>query len=216
MKKSNEFIYIVSPYLKVCERYRAILKDVADHGKDIRIIYGKTDINKNDMDWINSIDRIGVYFWKNLHAKCYMNEKMAVITSMNLYEYSMVNNYEMGIVIYRDQDSETYDDLLDEVQRLMRISTIKKSPTEPEPESKRNMSKKYAGYCIRCSQIIPYNPEKPYCNLCLKSWNKYKNPDYIEKKGVCHSCNNKLTATMNAPICETCLKKNDDCRISLC
>ncbi len=34
---------------------------------------------------------------QNLHAKCYLNEKAAIITSMNLYDFSQVNNNEMGV-----------------------------------------------------------------------------------------------------------------------
>ena len=42
---------------------------------------------------------------KNLHAKCYLNEKEALLTSMNLYEYSQEHNDEMGILVSVDQRS---------------------------------------------------------------------------------------------------------------
>ncbi|MGB1321719.1 MAG: DNA repair protein, partial [Vibrio gallaecicus] len=61
-------------------------------------------------------------FCKNLHAKCYMNESSCIITSLNLYEFSQVNNNEMGIFIDRDEDSEIYKDSYDEAQRIIRIS----------------------------------------------------------------------------------------------
>ncbi len=38
-----------------------------------------------------------------------MNEEMAIITSLNLYEFSQVNNNEMGVLIRRDA-AELYKD----------------------------------------------------------------------------------------------------------
>ena len=38
-------------------------------------------------------------FCKNLHAKCYLNESTCIISSLNLYEFSQVNNNEMGVLI---------------------------------------------------------------------------------------------------------------------
>ena len=43
-------------------------------------------------------DHVHLYFSKNLHAKCYLNEKKMIITSMNLYEFSQVNNREMAFL----------------------------------------------------------------------------------------------------------------------
>jgi phosphatidylserine/phosphatidylglycerophosphate/cardiolipin synthase-like enzyme len=61
-------------------------------------------------------------FCKNLHAKCYMNEEMCIVTSLNLYEFSQVNNNEMGILIQRADDSQLYKDAYEEAQRIIRIS----------------------------------------------------------------------------------------------
>ena len=61
-------------------------------------------------------------FCKNLHAKCYMNEEMCIITSLNLYEFSQVNNNEMGILIQRSEDGQLYKDAYEEAQRIIRIS----------------------------------------------------------------------------------------------
>ena len=47
----------------------------------------------------NSSD-IDVYFNEKLHAKCYMNEDTAIITSMNLYEASEKNR-ELGVLIQK-------------------------------------------------------------------------------------------------------------------
>ena len=38
-------------------------------------------------------------FCENLHAKCYFNENLMVLTSMNLHQFSQSNNREMGVLI---------------------------------------------------------------------------------------------------------------------
>jgi len=57
-----------------------------------------------------------------LHAKCYMNEEMCIVTSLNLYEFSQVTNNEMGVLISRGEDAALYKDAYEEAQRIIRIS----------------------------------------------------------------------------------------------
>ena len=57
-----------------------------------------------------------------LHAKCYLNEKEAIVTSMNLYSYSQDNNDEMGIYVTKKEDPELYEEISNEAKRLLRIS----------------------------------------------------------------------------------------------
>ena len=47
---------------------------------------------------------------------------MCIITSLNLYEFSQVNNNEMGILIQRGEDAQLYKDAYEEAQRIIRIS----------------------------------------------------------------------------------------------
>lgn len=47
---------------------------------------------------------------------------MCIITSLNLYEFSQINNNEMGVLIQRSDDAELYKDAYEEAQRIIRIS----------------------------------------------------------------------------------------------
>ncbi len=71
---------------------------------------------------LRGLTYIRTSFCKNLHAKCYMNEELCIITSLNLYEFSQVNNNEMGILIWRSEDTQLYKDVYEEAQRIIRIS----------------------------------------------------------------------------------------------
>ena len=79
-------------------------------------------IQSSGMRQLRGLTYIRTSFCKNLHAKCYMNEEMCIITSLNLYEFSQVNNNEMGILIQRSDDGQLYKDAYEEAQRIIRIS----------------------------------------------------------------------------------------------
>jgi hypothetical protein len=89
---------------------------------DVRIVYGKNELQPEEINWLRELTYIRTSFCKNLHAKCYLNEESCIITSLNLYEFSQVNNNEMGIHLSRSQDPEIYREAFEEAQRIIRIS----------------------------------------------------------------------------------------------
>jgi phosphatidylserine/phosphatidylglycerophosphate/cardiolipin synthase-like enzyme len=122
IKEARERLIIISPYLKFNERFKTLLEDKDRMKIDIRIIYGKSELAPREINWLGSLESVRTSFRQNLHAKCYMNEQAAIITSMNLYEFSQLNNDEIGVFIVRDEEPELYKDVYDEVQRLIRSS----------------------------------------------------------------------------------------------
>ena len=108
-------------------------------------IYGKvSDINPDDSTWLQSMPGIKLLFHKDLHAKCYFNEKEAIITSMNLYMFSQQNNVEMGIYISKEKDEELYNQIANEVDRIKRgsehrtISVQKVESIKPSEPANKN------------------------------------------------------------------------------
>jgi hypothetical protein len=59
-----------------------------------------------------------------------MSENGCIVTSMNLYEFSQVNNNEMGIYVDATEDSSLYRDAKDEVQRILRVSEMVRMSAE--------------------------------------------------------------------------------------
>jgi phosphatidylserine/phosphatidylglycerophosphate/cardiolipin synthase-like enzyme len=92
IKKAEEYVYIVSPYLKIFDRYKRSIEDNDQRRIDTKIIYGKSNLQPGESDWINSLKNASLYYCENLHAKCYANERTLIITSMNLYDFSQINN----------------------------------------------------------------------------------------------------------------------------
>lgn len=122
IKTTQERLVLISPYLRLNDRIRELLEDKNRLKIDIRIIYGKSDLHPEEVEWLRGLDYIRTSFCKNLHAKCYLNEAACIIGSLNLYDFSQVNNNEMGVWIDKAEDGQLYADTYDEAQRLIRIS----------------------------------------------------------------------------------------------
>ena len=122
IKGASDRLILISPFLKLNDRMKELLADKNRLKIDVRIVYGKSELQPQEIEWLRALTYIRTSFCKNLHAKCYMNEEMCIITSLNLYEFSQVNNNEMGVLIQRPEDSELYRDAYDEAQRIIRVS----------------------------------------------------------------------------------------------
>ncbi|WP_421234583.1 topoisomerase DNA-binding C4 zinc finger domain-containing protein [Aeromonas enteropelogenes] len=122
IKDAKERLILISPFLKLNDRIKELLTDKNRLKIDVRIVYGKSELQPEEISWLKELTYIRTSFCKNLHAKCYLNEEMCIITSLNLYEFSQVNNNEMGVLILRAEDNELYRDAYDEAQRIIRVS----------------------------------------------------------------------------------------------
>ncbi len=140
IKSASERLVLISPFLKLNERIKELLEDKNRLKIDVRIVYGKSELHPDEINWLKGLTYIRTSFCKNLHAKCYLNEDTCIITSLNLYEFSQVNNNEMGIALGKQDDHEMYRDAFEEAQRIIRISeevriSLEKIPSaESTPE----------------------------------------------------------------------------------
>ncbi len=185
INNSTDKLYLISPYLQLNNQLKLSLEDRHKFSIDIIIIYGKvSEINPDDSEWLKSMPGIKLMFHKDLHAKCYYNEKEAIITSMNLYMFSQQNNVEMGIYITKEKDEELYKQISSEVDRIKRGSEHRTISVQKVEIKKTDSVNKGIGYCIRTGVKIPFNIEKPFSTEAYKKWNEYGDKDYKEK--FCH------------------------------
>jgi phosphatidylserine/phosphatidylglycerophosphate/cardiolipin synthase-like enzyme len=142
IKSAKDRLILISPFLRLNDRIKELLEDKNRLKIDVRVVYGKSELQPGEISWLNDLSYLRTSFCKNLHAKCYLNEELCIITSLNLYEFSQVNNNEMGILIRRSEDAELYKEAYEEAQRIIRISdevrisveTVEKE-SEPTPEA---------------------------------------------------------------------------------
>lgn len=217
INNANDRLVIISPFLKINKRIKELLEDRDRLKIDVRVVYGKNELQPEENIWLESMASIRTSFLEDLHAKCYLNEKEALVTSMNLYEYSQRNNYEMGIIVSIEEEPELYNSIREESNRIIRISqeirvtVAKVDPVDdenekvPEPERPVSRNALESGFCIRCRADLPVNPTQPYCGRCYASWKRYENEKYEEKH--CHTCGNEHAATLLKPVCRTCHRK---------
>ena len=58
------------------------------------------------------------------------------------------------------------------------------------------------GRCIRCKESISFDPDRPLCDDCFKSWKRYENWDYEEDH--CHRCGADWDTSYGKPLCRPC------------
>lgn len=137
IKGAKERLILISPFLKLNDRIKELLTDKNSMKMDVRIIYGKSELSPEEKNLLEKLSYTRVSYCKNLHAKCYINEDSCIITSMNLYEFSQVNNNEMGVLIKRSEEPEAYNEAYEEARRIIRISEERNLNDRPEGRPSR-------------------------------------------------------------------------------
>ena len=203
---ADKILYLVSPYLQISKDFQELVNSRNKNEKKTIIIYGKNELTPEQLKFLTGLRHVYLKYHENLHAKCYVNDTKLIITSLNFYEYSMINNKEMGVVYDNTipEDVEIYTKALEHVKFIednsddkpfelianstknatvdKKIETTRQQPIV-KSETKKN-SGKQKGYCIRTGAEITFNVEKPLSYESFKSWNKVGNPDFAEK--FCH------------------------------
>ena len=124
IQESREFLTIVSPYVKINER----LKDEIFFKKriNINIVFGKTRMAYDEYMFLINCKNVSIIYNHDLHAKCYISEKGCILSSMNLHEYSEINNFEMSVYFDAEKDQKMYNEIYDEVCKIVKHGEIKK------------------------------------------------------------------------------------------
>ena len=224
IKDSNDFIVIACPFLKIDDSYIERIKEAIRNNVKVFIIYGKKDLEDSEWQKLQGL-HIDIKFLENLHAKCYMNEKTALITSMNLYDFSEKNNREIGIAISKEENKNVYADVEKEMWSIYesakqynlessnQYNSFNKSNGSPKKgNQKRNQKRShFGGHCIRCGCNIPYDSGRPFCRDCYQIWSQFGNPDHPEK--FCHKCGLKICGGKPIdyahPLCYSCFNDGD-------
>jgi len=186
IKEAKDKIILISPYLKVNTQIQERLKTKSVSGimSEIVIVYGKTELKDSEREWMKSIKDLKVIEKSNLHAKCYLNEDKAIICSMNLHDYSMQNNIEMGLMITKEQDKETYNELIEE------INNIKVNGTRKDPSTLKNFNQNNFNGSEKVAESddnVDDNKgkeltlEQKMKFLILKEWRLFKSKEYKTK-----------------------------------
>lgn len=215
-------IVIISPYIKLHERYKSVLlTKIKNPEIGITILFGKNEDNlskslkQNDFEFFKQFPKIEIRYEKRLHAKYYANETTAILTSMNLYGFSQNNNIEAGILIESsikgtltgenqiDIDSWEYFKIVVEQSELL----FEKSPIF----EKKNLlsTKKFIGSEIVFDKLSGFlkteSPKKQFNEKERKI--EIKIPAKKESFGFCIRSGKKITFNPEKPMTYESFKK---------
>ena len=133
LEEASEKIIIVSPYIKMSLRICDILRQKQKEGVEITIIHREEFVNK---DFAAKVIKR-----KNLHAKCFMTEKAAIVGSMNLYDYSQINNDEMAFFLENDGKNGIFEEIEKEIARISEEYVDDVQSVQRVPEKKFQKAK---------------------------------------------------------------------------
>jgi len=215
VKNAQSEIILISPYLQISPRLFDLLKEAKSRNVSITLIYRDDTPTKKESKKSNEQKEkllslnINMSVLENLHAKCYLNESMAIITSMNLYQHSQENNIELGVQVQKEEDAGLYDEIYKEVQLICRFC-----PSLPQSLGNFSLPKS--------------NPDQPNNlkssdNLKLKPVKKIQKPsvEYVSKSSAngfldlisnlifgknfyCIRCGTTVEDNPDKPLCKKC------------
>jgi phosphatidylserine/phosphatidylglycerophosphate/cardiolipin synthase-like enzyme len=207
---AKQVLILVSPYFDPWDRLTTEIKRAANRPgmKVVLLLRGGDDRAKQE-EKARELETVGVKiaFLTRLHAKVYISESQAIVTSMNLLKSSALDSWELAIRAHSAQDATIFNQIVAHTKGLMdrardehQISAkiVTKAPPAPKPPRTRART----GHCIRCGDDIAFNADRPLCADCFKAWAKYENPEYKEKH--CHSCGKERSTSLAKPLCKPC------------
>lgn len=203
-------LHLISPFVQVTDLHARRLHDAARRGVVITLVCRYNDLKAEERRFFRDLDTSRVFDDPDLHAKCFLNERGAVLTSLNLYGASEKNN-EMGVWLDAVADREAYTAAAGEAESIREFAReIRRTAAPPEKridwlraEPTANRRKSRQGACIRCGIPVPFDPSRPYCAKCYMEWAKWGNPFYEDR--CCHGCGRPDGGyTLEKPQCREC------------
>jgi hypothetical protein len=197
-EKADAQIILISPFIKLHDRFISTLRTKKDnHNLEIIIVFGKNeeDISKSmkqeDFNFFKEFPNIQIRYERRLHAKYYANESSAILTSMNLYNYSQDNNIEAGVMTNSTLlgklasnfiPNVTGDDSLDTqawmyFQRVIEQSDILFQKKPQYENAMFGLTKKYKESKVEEDKLTEFFADKP------KFEAKYRKDNYEKKNG---------------------------------
>lgn len=104
IRGAKKHLLLVSPFIDLDPRIKdALIEKKSNSNFVLDVLFGKNEnnlyksIKKDSIDFLKQFPNIEIRYNDRLHAKFYQNDYEFIMTSMNLYNYSLANNIEVGI-----------------------------------------------------------------------------------------------------------------------
>lgn len=200
---ASKWLVLICPYLNITENFLQRLQDADKRKVKIYIVFGKKELKPEEEMKLRKLENLSLRYYKNLHAKCYLNEDTMIITSMNLLEFSEKTNREMGVLISKDDvnDKKIYGDAVREVRSIIDLSKEEDVSIEVE-----NLSVKRPKDNIKHTSTKKDDRVQSREGLLnyLKSILTKDVTSFFSKYGHCIRCNKQIPYDLDKPYCKEC------------
>jgi hypothetical protein len=226
---SDKYCFLVTPYFKSWNNFEKCLKTASEKKKKI-VFFLRDDIYyKKEIRDFHEQFKFDMIFIKNLHAKLFLNDHEALITSMNIYDYSKENNHEIGVLIKNKDDVK---EILNEfiINELFKNSFIKgKEPLFLEGNYYQLLKNDYffeedinncrISYETDNKNILEENSKnqtnsdnnilkEEVSEIVIVKNEVNLNVNEINK-GYCNCCPERIPYNEKSPLCKECSEKKD-------
>lgn len=144
--ESKEKLILISPYIDLDVRIRTALQTKLE-SKDFQltVVFGKNEeryfksIKRESLEFLMKFPNVEIRYEERLHAKFYMNDFHYMVTSLNLYDYSLAKNIEFGLLVKYSSKSllgkvgDAANNLGDSVGEVIKEKVIGSSKSEVDP-----------------------------------------------------------------------------------
>jgi LPXTG-motif cell wall-anchored protein len=189
VNEARDWLLVVTPYIDPGNLMVEEIAQAASRGVRTKLFIHSKQIH--DPSAQAAIGRLGgsgveIYHHPNLHAKLYLSECVAVVSSLNLVAGSFIDSFEAGVVSNdREIRQKARKYIEDTIAKSSLCSAIEKTDLAPAH-----------GYCIRTKVKIKFDPRKPV------EFGEYKRSGASNIGKYCHACGEMHPTSIGMPFCE--------------
>lgn len=106
IKNSKNELLLISPFIDLDRRIQdALSEKINKTDFKLKVLFGKNEnniyksIKKDSLDFLKKFPDIEIRYNERLHAKFFLNDTHFILSSLNLYDYSLAKNIESGILV---------------------------------------------------------------------------------------------------------------------
>jgi len=199
IRGTEEFCFIVTPYIKIWPHLEIRLKTASEQKKKIIFFLRENQDEKHKEKFLNDIKEFNkkysfdIFLIKNLHAKIYLNEKEALISSMNLYEYSQEHNHEIGIYFKNKKmiNEIIEKNIIEDIFGVGKIDGLTLKGNYPKLLENNLFLYEKSFYCVLCGKAKTFRLREIYCEDCSPSTGS----EDTTKWQYCYKCGVKFKRT---------------------
>ena len=236
---AEKYVIILSPFIQLDEYFKNEVFKTLRNNSHVHVIlgFGKNETNitksfkKQDIDFFMEFPNISIIYLPNLHGKIYANEKKVITTSMNLIDYSFINNIEFGVVAEKSLiNSSLYTSALGQCYDILDNEGYTVYSKRPMYKKKFILGKDYVGSEVKLDLMDDLAHGKHINKIQFSNFiaDNYVNPESIasrterdnhtpkevvvQKKvshshknnGFCIRCHAAIELNIDKPLCGRC------------